>query len=298
MAAAVYTHAPALDRGQSHELVLDNDAGPALYEGLDASFGTHGSIWQPQWDADEADEEHPGLKQPQQHTDDADEGGIPVVDSEETAEDDHTLSTRYAAMLVDRSETELFDQCNSIPADKHEAELCRVLCDTFSGYLANQDEHNLLDSNQMIQQIAYHSNYAVESVVRVMNRQHYRMQQAFAENYRIDATRTVYHGTCERGASSITATGFKGAAGKRTKFGRGIYTSPIIWEALGYAKPYDDARQVFLVVELLQGPTALGSEDQVRECCVCYRATRPPDARASLRRSTSAWIPMAARFSH
>ena len=159
-------------------------------------------------------------------------------------------------MLGSRSETPLFDRYSAVNSDKYEAELCRVLRDAFA-----IREHRL-SSKQLMQQIAYNSNYSVEIVTRVMNKQHYRMQRSFAENYGIHATRTVYHGTSQEGAKSIETVGFKASAGRRAKFGKGIYSSPVVWEALGYAKPYNDARQVFFVVELLQGPTALGSEDQ------------------------------------
>ena len=70
-----------------------------------------------------------------------------------------------------------------------------------------------------------------------MNNPRYRMHQVFTENYRIDSTHTVYHGTCEDDANSITTVVFKGASARQSKFGKGIYTSPNIWETLGYAKP-------------------------------------------------------------
>ena len=253
MAAAVYN----LQRAQSHELVLDNYAG----QPLDQDF------WQPQWDADEAGagptcDAGPACLDAY----DDEEEGVGVLDTPAIPEVDEALSTRYAAMLVDRNETELFDRYNSVPTDKYEAELCRVLAGAFSGCFAGQDDLARLGSKQMMQQVAENCNYAVESVVRIMNKPHHSMQQAFAKNYRLDATRTVYHGTSEEGATSITAVGFKGAAGRRAKFGRGMYSSPIVWEALGYAKPFRDVLQVLFVCELLQGPSAQGSEDQVRAC--------------------------------
>ena len=103
------------------------------------------------------------------------------------------------------------------------------------------------------------SNYAVETVVCVMNNPHYRMHQTFDENYGIDTTHTAYHDTFEDVAISITVVAFQGAADSRVKFGKDIYTSPNIWETLGYPKPYRDTRQVFFVVELLQDPTVHGT---------------------------------------
>lgn len=181
-----------------------------------------------------------------------------IVDTQPIPEDQHTLSSRYAAMTENRSETTLFDRYSTNNNDKYEKELCRVLRDAFALH-----EHGLSDSKQLMKQIAFNSNHSVETVTRVMNKQHYKMQRSFAENYGIDATRTVYHGTSLEGAKSIETVGFKASAGRRAKFGKGIYSSPVVWEALGYSKPYQDARQVFFVVEMLQGPTSLGSEDQL-----------------------------------
>lgn len=189
---------------------------------------------------------------------DAEQEDTPVLLNEPITEQKPTLATRYAAMLDNSNETTIFDRYSKVKPDQHETELRRVLCDTFA-----LQEFVFSDSYSLMGEISYKSNYSVDNVTRVMNKQHYKMHRCFAENYGIDATRTVYHGTSNKGAQCIQAVGFKASAGKRAKFGKGIYTSPIVWEALGYSKPYQDARQDFFVVEMLQGPTALGSEDQI-----------------------------------
>ena len=193
------------------------------------------------------------------------EVGDAVVDAHDANDaQDHSLSAMYARMPGDRMQTVLFDlHSSATPTDEHEAELCRELGAAFSRCLGYQDGHDLRASHELRRLIAYNSNYEVEQVVRVMNRPQYKMQQAFAENYAIDARRKVYHGTSEAGARLITAVGFKGAARRRAKFGKGIYTSPVVWEALRYAKPDANMKQVLIAAELLQGPTAHGSQDQI-----------------------------------
>jgi hypothetical protein len=182
----------------------------------------------------------------------------PVLLNEPIPEQNQTLATRYAAMLESHNETEIFNIHSSANMDNYATELRRVLTETFS-----LQHHVCSDIKQLMNQITYNSNYSVENVTRVMNKKHYRMQQSFAETYGIKCSRTVYHGTSQAGAKSIQTVGFKASAGRRSKFGKGIYSSPVVWEAVGYSKPYHDARQVFFVVEMLQGPTALGSEEQL-----------------------------------
>jgi hypothetical protein len=180
--------------------------------------------------------------------------------------EDHSLNSMYAAMsmLESRTETVLFDRdSGAMPDHEHEAELRRELNSAFAGCLANHVWTSEPESSQLMHQIAYLSNYEVIQVARLMNRTQYRMQQAFAENYNVHERRTVYHGTSESGAPLIASVGFKGAACRRALWGKGIYTSPNIWEALAYAPPHSNVRQVIIVVQLTQGPTAVGSPNQI-----------------------------------
>jgi hypothetical protein len=206
------------------------------------------------WDADDYDP----LSEAEEEAVAVDEADVPA--------EDHSIGAMYAAMSIlnIRSETVLFDRdVSATPELEHEADLCRELNNAFPTCLEGQDPKNLPGSKDLMQQIAYFSNYEVIQVVRVMNRPHYRMQQAFAENYNVHERRTVYHGTSEAGSSLIATVGFRGAACRRALFGKGIYTSTNVWEALAYAKPFSNTKQVFFAVELLQGPTAFGSQDQL-----------------------------------
>ena len=120
---------------------------------------------------------------------------------------------------------------------------------------------------QALTGIAERSNFQVVEVVRVQNISRAGMHDAFKRVYSIDNTRTVYHGTSGASATTISKTGFRGACSQRSKFGKGIYTSSNIWEALAYAEPAPDLTQTFLVVNLLQGPTTLGQVEMVDFGC-------------------------------
>jgi hypothetical protein len=208
----------------------------------------------PRWDDDDYDP----LSEAEEEAVAVDEADVPA--------NDYSLAGMYAAMsmLDTRSETVIFDRnVSATAALEHEAELCRELNKAFPKCLENQDPDKLLGSQDLMHHIGVFSNFEVCEVARVMNRPHYRMQQAFADNYNVHERRTVYHGTSEAGSSLIGTVGFRGAACRRAMFGKGIYTSPNVWEALAYAKPFASTKQVFFVVELLQGPTALGSQDQL-----------------------------------
>ena len=111
---------------------------------------------------------------------------------------------------------------------------------------------------KVVQRIEESSNYEVFSVSRVQNIPRAGMHGAFKSFYNIKNTRTVYHGTTLTSAASISKAGFRVACSQRSKFGKGIYTSSNVWEALAYAEPAPDTTQTFLVVDLLQGPTTLG----------------------------------------
>ena len=117
---------------------------------------------------------------------------------------------------------------------------------------------------EVLTDISSNTNYEVEEVVRIQNQQRYSMHRYFKQTYDIPAARIVYHGTTRASAASIATTGFRGAVSQRAKFGRGIYCSSVLWEALAYAEPERPAlTQTFLVVDMLQGPTTFGQQDQV-----------------------------------
>jgi len=118
---------------------------------------------------------------------------------------------------------------------------------------------------EVVDGISQSSNYSVTQMVRVQNIQRADMHDDFKRHYAIEHTATVYHGTTGESAISIARTGFRGACSMRSKFGKGIYTTSNIWEALAYAHPdpLDGNKQTFLVACLLVGPTTIGSVEMV-----------------------------------
>jgi hypothetical protein len=117
---------------------------------------------------------------------------------------------------------------------------------------------------EVLTDITSNANYEVVEVVRIQNPQRYSMYMFFKQTYDIPGARIVYHGTTRSSAASIATTGFRGAVSQRAKYGKGIYCSSNVWEALPYAEPEQPTlTQTFLVVDMLQGPTKLGWQDQV-----------------------------------
>ena len=121
------------------------------------------------------------------------------------------------------------------------------------------------------------------------------MHAHFKKCYNITNERTVFHGTSRASADSITKTGFRGAVCQRAKFGKGIYTSSSVWEALAYAEPAEgDLTQTVLAVKLLQGPTTMGRQDMAdfgtdehgrcaTEVCDCPLDCQSTETRCALR---------------
>lgn len=105
-------------------------------------------------------------------------------------------------------------------------------------------------------------NHRVTSITRTVNDTRDSMYSHFKKCYNVTNERLVYHGTSKANADSITKTGFRGAVCQRAKYGKGIYTSSSVWEALAYAEPAEgDLTQTVLAVKLLQGPTTMGRQD-------------------------------------
>ena len=144
----------------------------------------------------------------------------------------------------------------------HVRESAQVLARAF-GMTQGMDDVDL-SLPDILADISSNTNYEVEEVVRIQNQQRYSMHMYFKGTYDISGSRMVYHGTTRASADSIATTGFRGAVSQRAKFGRGIYCSSVLWEAIAYAEPEEPTlTQTFLVVEMLQGPTTLGWQDQV-----------------------------------
>jgi len=127
----------------------------------------------------------------------------------------------------------------------------------------DQPEDTLPDFtvSQLFEKIKVESNYSVVKIERISNFKLQELHKAFQVAYNVQNTRTVYHGTSAESSDSILRTGFRGAASVRSKFGKGVYSSKNIWEALAYAQPSPEYNQVFLVATLLQGPTRHGENE-------------------------------------
>jgi hypothetical protein len=182
--------------------------------------------------------------------------------SETIIEKHETLNEKYANMVHDKEETVIFDSSASLSVQLHEEEICRVLGLSFP-FLFYAEGSDMRTSRELLQEVEERSNFTVHEIVCVMNKNQYRMHRALAETYGIDTSRTTFHGTAPATAALITSTGFKGAACQRALYGKGVYSSPDIWEALGYATPTSEAHQIVFVVDYLQGPHAKGVKDQI-----------------------------------
>ena len=122
--------------------------------------------------------------------------------------------------------------------------------------------HSLVsDLHTLTQAIAAQTNFEVTEIVRLQHKALYDMHRQFKESYAIQHTKRVYHGTGN--ALAIAAVGFRGAAGRRAKFGKGIYTSEGVMPALAYGELTPELTLTFLVVQLHLGPMGLGKQDQV-----------------------------------
>ena len=143
-------------------------------------------------------------------------------------------------------------------------EACKaVIMEAFSKCLHEYDK-NYIAFSDVLYNIKENSNYDVIRIESVKNDQQRGMHASFKTLYHIQTPRTVYHGTSLKSSESIARKGFRGAVSIRAKFGKGIYTSSNVWEAIAYAEPLGETRdQTFLVVSLLQGPTCIGCVNMV-----------------------------------
>ena len=210
-------------------------------------------------DPDDAHYQEEGDIEPFQPGDSLDSHEDPVVtdihanpvDSIE-AQDDDDYARLPDGVVVN---TKIFDSSSPIQIAKYHSEAYRVLEAAFSpGFDA--------DLATLLKSIADKSNFEVCEVTRLRNKPVSRMHEQFKLSFGIEQTCVVYHGTGH--ADVIARVGFRGAASRRAKHGRGIYSSSNVFHALAYGQLTDDDRLTFLVVQLHLGPIALGREDQVK----------------------------------
>jgi len=166
-------------------------------------------------------------------------------------QDDDDCATLPGGAIVN---TQIFDIKNPIQIAKYDAETHRVLETAFAPGFDG-------DLTKLRQKIADLSNFEVREVTRLRNKPVSDMHAQFKQSYGVRQTCRVYHGTAH--ADNIARVGFRGAASRRAKFGRGIYSSSNVYHALAYGQLTAEDTLTFLVVELHLGPIALGREDQV-----------------------------------
>jgi len=162
--------------------------------------------------------------------------------------------------------TVILSSKNPLLHAQYSQECCDLLEHAFA--TPGQYGHSLVsDLHTLTQAIAAQTNFEVTEIVRLQHKALYDMHRQFKESYAIEHTKRVYHGTGN--ALAIAAVGFRGAASRRAKFGKGIYTSAGVWPAIAYGELTPELTLTFLVVQLHLGPMGLGKQDQVR-IFLCY----------------------------
>jgi len=141
------------------------------------------------------------------------------------------------------------------------AQYSQECCDLLEHAFATPEHSLVSDLHTLTQAIAAQTNFEVTEIVRLQHKALYDMHRQFKESYAIEHTKRVYHGTGN--ALAIAAVGFRGAASRRAKFGKGIYTSAGVWPAIAYGELTPELTLTFLVVQMHLGPMGLGKQDQV-----------------------------------
>jgi hypothetical protein len=192
----------------------------------------------------------------------------PAIDYATTAIDYATTPIDCATMpqgsIVN---TVILSAKNPLLHAQYSQECCDLLEHAFA--TPGQYGHSLVsDLHTLTQAIAAQTNFEVTEIVRLQHKALYDMHRQFKESYAIQHTKRVYHGTGN--ALAIAAVGFRGAASRRAKFGKGIYTSAGVWPAIAYGELTPELTLTFLVVQLHLGPMGLGKQDQVHmPLCYC-----------------------------
>ena len=169
--------------------------------------------------------------------------------------DDQELDDDYSKLAVGAVvNTKIYDKNSPLRAAKLEHECFGVLEQAFApGFVG--------DLSDLIQKIIHDFNFELCEVTRLRNKAQHDMHAQYKKSYKVKQSITAFHGT--EHAEKISRIGFRGAASKRAKFGRGIYTSKDVCHAMAYSKLTKEDTLTFLVVDKHLGPTAIGREDQV-----------------------------------
>ena len=169
--------------------------------------------------------------------------------------DDQELDDDYSKLAVGAVvNTKIYDKNSPLRDAKLEHECFGVLEQAFApGFVG--------DLSDLIRKIIHDFNFELCEVTRLRNKAQHDMHAQYKKSYKVKQSVTAFHGT-EHG-EKISRIGFRGSAGKRAKFGRGIYTSKDVCHAMAYSKLTKEDTLTFLVVDKHLGPTAIGREDQV-----------------------------------
>jgi len=191
--------------------------------------------------------------------------GVVAMSKACSSTDGNSLDAKYANLEGESSETQLYTMPSIGAAEvtTHEAELRDVLRRSFPRFLANAGAGDARDSNSLLEEVAEKGCFRVTGVVGVLNRAQRGMYLQFAESYKIGQARTAFHGTSYKKAKLVQQNGFSVAAGERSKYGKGIYLATEFLQAALFAEPHSVSYQEVLVVQVLQGPSAIGGEGQV-----------------------------------
>lgn len=156
------------------------------------------------------------------------------------------------------TEVPILTQSNCFANQNQVTECIQVLSFIFKSIVGNE---TFFSCEEILQKVAHSTNYEVVSVKRIQNLTRWGMHQDFAKRYEIKETpERLFHGTSHANARDVAQMGFRNAASRRAKYGKGIYSTKSIWEALIYADPDKEWNQHFFVLDLLKGPSCVGYE--------------------------------------
>lgn len=175
----------------------------------------------------------------------------PIVLIDDLKQNDSDYSILPVGAIIN---TKIYDKSSPLRDTKFESECFRILEHAFvPGFVG--------DLPQLVQTVIDQFNFELCEVTRLRNKAQYDMHRQYKESYNISQSVVVFHGT--EFAEKIARVGFRGAASKRAKFGRGIYSSRDVCHAMAYCKLTSADTLTFLVVDKHVGPTAVGVENQV-----------------------------------
>lgn len=114
------------------------------------------------------------------------------------------------------------------------------------------------DLEHTLERFKFLSNHQVLKVESVLNKPLWCMHEMFKRLYKIEDTRTHYHGSDH--ADVVARNGFRGSCSQRSRWGKGIYNSSDPWEAFSYCNG-DVMKMIITLVHI--GPHTGGWQDRI-----------------------------------